>query len=74
MKNNFQWTNETSNFQNIPGRNLQKDKCLFYSKIPKNEFGWFTENNSALQAVFLLMYELGLLVKERLAWEFLHLL
>lgn len=30
----------------------------------KNEYGWFTENNIALQAVFLLMYELCYLQKK----------
>lgn len=35
MKNSFQWTNGTSNFQNIPGRDLHKEKLLFLSKIPQ---------------------------------------
>lgn len=39
MNNNFQWINEISNFQNIPGGDLQKEKCLFYSKIPKMNLG-----------------------------------
>lgn len=74
MKSNFQQTNETSNFQNIPGRDLHKEKCLFYSKIPKMNVGDLLKTTLLCKQSFFRCMNYAYKQKKRFAWEFLHLL
>lgn len=74
MKNNFPRTNETSNFQNIPGRDLHKEKCLFYSKIPKMNVGDLLKTILLCKQSFFWCMNYVYKLKKRLAWEFVHLL